>query len=132
MTNFVWVVIERTPITCFSNVLDLLYKDKWWLIYVSVCVTCPWIFLYGYTNLSVQQNVKMFLIVRDYIIKTTRFFLIYATLHINVIILKCPRCSGCVLQTCTNMIVLKYRFSLFLSLSYLFYFSSVYSNHCLA
>ena len=28
MTNFVFVVIEKTPITCFLNVQDFIYKDK--------------------------------------------------------------------------------------------------------
>ena len=73
MTNFVFVVIERTPITSFECPRFHIQRQVMVNKLLGMCNLSLDTLLYGDTKLSYQQNVEIFQTVQDYIIRMKRF-----------------------------------------------------------
>ena len=74
MTNFVCVVIERTPITSFFECARFhIQRQVMVNKLLGMCNLSLDTLLYGDTKLSYQQNVEIFQTVQDYILRTKRF-----------------------------------------------------------
>ena len=76
MMNCACVVIERTPTISYSFVLDFRFQMQRQIMInklLSMCNISLHVLLYGDNSLSFQQNVEIFQIVQDFIVRTKRF-----------------------------------------------------------